>query len=265
MSPIWPLPPSPWAWSFRYKLATRSVTGISALANGGVLRPATILKRAESDIPAGERIISLQTSEQVRALMREKARLVLCLMVWQRPNLLLLDEPTNHLDLATREALGLALNAFEGTVMRMHGGGLGLTITVRRIVEKLKMEQMALLAARDSEAYRQAQTTRWTVGTGVALNFILLAVAGWLMWDDVRARRRAAAVLREANDQLESKVRERTAELAKANGDSIVAEASYNDNSKVHDASMCVQVAEVEVDRETGQVQLKKFTSTDFP
>lgn len=47
----------------------------------------------------------------------EKARLVLCLMVWQRPNLLLLDEPTNHLDLATREALGLALNAFEGTVM----------------------------------------------------------------------------------------------------------------------------------------------------
>ncbi|MGF6240446.1 ATP-binding cassette subfamily F protein 3 [Paraburkholderia sp. GAS38] len=47
----------------------------------------------------------------------EKARLVLCMIVWQRPNLLLLDEPTNHLDLATREALGMALNEFEGTVM----------------------------------------------------------------------------------------------------------------------------------------------------
>jgi ATP-binding cassette subfamily F protein 3 len=47
----------------------------------------------------------------------EKARLVLCMLVWQRPNLLLLDEPTNHLDLATREALGMALNEFEGTVM----------------------------------------------------------------------------------------------------------------------------------------------------
>ena len=47
----------------------------------------------------------------------EKARLVLCMLVWQRPNLLLMDEPTNHLDLATREALGMALNEFEGTVM----------------------------------------------------------------------------------------------------------------------------------------------------
>ena len=47
----------------------------------------------------------------------EKARLVLCIIVWQRPNLLLLDEPTNHLDLATREALSVALNEFEGTVM----------------------------------------------------------------------------------------------------------------------------------------------------
>ncbi len=47
----------------------------------------------------------------------EKARLVLAMIVWQRPNLLLLDEPTNHLDLVTREALAVALNGFDGTVM----------------------------------------------------------------------------------------------------------------------------------------------------
>ena len=47
----------------------------------------------------------------------EKARLVLAMLVWQRPNLLLLDEPTNHLDLPTREALSMALNEYEGTVM----------------------------------------------------------------------------------------------------------------------------------------------------
>ncbi len=47
----------------------------------------------------------------------EKARLVLAMLVWQRPNLLLLDEPTNHLDLNTREALSMALNEFEGSVL----------------------------------------------------------------------------------------------------------------------------------------------------
>lgn len=47
----------------------------------------------------------------------EKARLVLAMLVWQRPNLLVLDEPTNHLDLATRQALSLALNEFEGSLM----------------------------------------------------------------------------------------------------------------------------------------------------
>ena len=47
----------------------------------------------------------------------EQARLVLAGIVWQRPNLLLLDEPTNHLDLDTREALSVALNEFEGTLL----------------------------------------------------------------------------------------------------------------------------------------------------
>jgi ATP-binding cassette, subfamily F, member 3 len=47
----------------------------------------------------------------------EKARLVLSLLVWQRPNLLLLDEPTNHLDLEMRHALTVALQGFEGALV----------------------------------------------------------------------------------------------------------------------------------------------------
>ena len=47
----------------------------------------------------------------------ERARLVLALVAFQRPNLLLLDEPTNHLDLEMRQALAVALQDFPGAVV----------------------------------------------------------------------------------------------------------------------------------------------------
>jgi ATP-binding cassette subfamily F protein 3 len=47
----------------------------------------------------------------------EKARLVLALTAYLRPNLLLLDEPTNHLDLEMRQALAVALQDYEGAVV----------------------------------------------------------------------------------------------------------------------------------------------------
>jgi ATP-binding cassette subfamily F protein 3 len=47
----------------------------------------------------------------------EKARLVLALVSFMRPNLLLLDEPTNHLDLEMRQALAVALQDYEAAVV----------------------------------------------------------------------------------------------------------------------------------------------------
>jgi ATP-binding cassette subfamily F protein 3 len=47
----------------------------------------------------------------------EKSRLVLAMLIYQKPNLLLLDEPTNHLDLEMREALAEALQDFSGAMV----------------------------------------------------------------------------------------------------------------------------------------------------
>jgi len=47
----------------------------------------------------------------------EAARLIFCRLMLQKPNFLLLDEPTNHLDLESINALNLALQKYDGTVL----------------------------------------------------------------------------------------------------------------------------------------------------
>jgi ATPase subunit of ABC transporter with duplicated ATPase domains len=47
----------------------------------------------------------------------ESARLIFCRLMLQKPNFLMLDEPTNHLDLESINALNIALQKFDGTVL----------------------------------------------------------------------------------------------------------------------------------------------------
>ncbi len=47
----------------------------------------------------------------------ECARLIFCRLMIQKPNFLVLDEPTNNLDLESINALNIALQKYEGTVL----------------------------------------------------------------------------------------------------------------------------------------------------
>ena len=47
----------------------------------------------------------------------ETARILFCRLMLQKPNVLVFDEPTNHLDLESINALNIALQRYEGTVL----------------------------------------------------------------------------------------------------------------------------------------------------
>jgi ATPase subunit of ABC transporter with duplicated ATPase domains len=57
-------------------------------------------------------------SKPVKALSGgETARILFCRLMLQKPNFLVFDEPTNHLDLESINALNIALQKFDGTVL----------------------------------------------------------------------------------------------------------------------------------------------------
>src|SRR5260370_1687639 len=47
----------------------------------------------------------------------ESARFICCRLMLQKPIFLVLDEPTNHLDLESINALNIALQRYDGTVL----------------------------------------------------------------------------------------------------------------------------------------------------
>ena len=74
----------------------------------------------------------------------EKARLVLALLIFRRPNLLLLDEPTNHLDLEMRHSLGQALQDFQGAMV---------IVSHDRHLLRITSDRLLLVAAARVEAF----------------------------------------------------------------------------------------------------------------
>lgn len=64
-----------------------------------------------------------------------RAKIVFCIIAFERSNVLVLDEPTNHLDYKAKEALEQALNSFEGTVIAVSHDRYLLNRVPSKIVE----------------------------------------------------------------------------------------------------------------------------------
>lgn len=135
----------------------------------------------------------------------ERARLVLALLVGQRPNLLLLDEPTNHLDLDMRHALGMALQDFSGALLVVsHDRHL-----VRSIADDLWLVHEGRVGTFDGDLDDYAA---WLDSTRAPrTNPARVAPAP----DARRARKRAEAELRNRLSPLRATVRALEEEIAR--------------------------------------------------
>lgn len=64
-----------------------------------------------------------------------RAKVVLCIIAFERSNVLVLDEPTNHLDYKAKEALDVALRQYEGTLIMVSHDRYLLNSVPDKIVE----------------------------------------------------------------------------------------------------------------------------------
>ncbi len=156
----------------------------------------------------------------------EKARLVLAMVVYQKPNLLLLDEPTNHLDLAMRHALVEALQSFEGAVCVVSHDRFLLNMVADRfcLVEQGKVKEFS----GDLDDYR-----RWLLEQGRESR---------AMGDNMasrRLKRQQSADRRQAQAPLRSELKKLEKQLATASGgldkvnEALQDEAIYSSENKV--------------------------------
>lgn len=72
-----------------------------------------------------------------------RAKVVLCIITFERSNVLVLDEPTNHLDYKAKEALDAALSQYEGTIIMVSHDRYLLNSVPTKIIE-MKPEEIII-------------------------------------------------------------------------------------------------------------------------
>ncbi len=95
----------------------------------------------------------------------------------------------------------------------------GADLEVTRLAQRIISRQQDLLRERDRIAFEQDLQARTTLYVSAGLNLLVLIAAGWFIRDDLQARKRETELLARANEDLEARVRARTAELAQRNNE----------------------------------------------
>ena len=116
--------------------------------------------------------------------------------------------------IALRRAQGFAGARAEEVRARAHRAAAD---QLERIIVRMRGTERGLLVRRKAAADRRARLTEETVAGGGALAFIITLFALAALRRDFAGRHRAEAALRELNTELESRVRQRTEELARVN------------------------------------------------
>ena len=156
----------------------------------------------------------------------EKARLVLALIVWLRPNLLLLDEPTNHLDLEMRQALTDALTYYEGSLVVVSHDRHLLRSTVNEfyLVHDHKVEEFKgdledyqkWLNEQNALALASAKKVENLTANSEETSNETVNASGNLSAQDRKEQKRLEAELRQQTAPLRKKIIQLEKELEKA-------------------------------------------------
>ena len=185
----------------------------------------------------------------------EKARLVLALLVYQKPALLLLDEPTNHLDLEMRLALTLALQDFEGAlVVVSHDRHL-----LRTVADDLWLvsDGQAKVFDGDLDDYRQWLMTKdKPVKTAVSVST-----------NNKKNDRRTAAVARQKLQPLRNAVKKSEQKMETIQSGLNMVEQKLADNSLYEDDAKerlkILLLEQADLKSELDEVELKWFDATE--
>ncbi|MGC2325003.1 MAG: PAS domain S-box protein [Terriglobales bacterium] len=105
------------------------------------------------------------------------------------------------------------------------GRGKQIHDRIREILAEMEATEQALLRERGARAHHAGRVARTVIVAGITLAFVFVVVALFVIGADFAGSRRARVALQEARDQLETRVLQRTAELAKAQQAALGSEA----------------------------------------